>query len=69
MTWRVSLKAVLPALTGRGYQDLQIQNGTTASFEFLRIAFTNLSAVTWRSTAGWTRTEGEEIPIPPECAW
>ena len=31
-----SLKAVLPALTGAGYEDLEIQDGNTASAEFLR---------------------------------
>jgi hypothetical protein len=39
----VSLKAVLPALTGRGYAGLQIQNGTIASLAFMRIAFTNVA--------------------------
>jgi hypothetical protein len=32
-----SMKAVLPALTGRGYGDLDIQDGNTASLEFLRV--------------------------------
>ena len=39
----VSLKAVLPAFTGRGYTGLKIQNGTTASLEFMRIAFSDVS--------------------------
>jgi hypothetical protein len=39
----VSLKSVLPALTGHGYEGLQIQNGTTASLEFMRIAFSDVS--------------------------
>ncbi len=34
-----SMKAVLPALTGRGYDRLAIQEGGTASREFLRIEF------------------------------
>jgi hypothetical protein len=38
-----SLKAVLPALTGQGYEGLQIQNGTTPSLEFMRIAFLDVS--------------------------
>ncbi len=39
----VSLKSVLPALTGQGYEDLQIHNGTTASLAFMRIAFSDVS--------------------------
>jgi len=34
-----SMKAVLPALTGSGYDQLAIQDGGTASREFLRVAF------------------------------
>ena len=34
-----SMKAVLPALTGKGYADLGIQEGGTASNEFLRVTF------------------------------
>ncbi len=34
-----SMKAVLPALTGKGYDDLGIQEGGTASNEFLRVTF------------------------------
>lgn len=34
-----SMKAVLPALTGRGYEHLEIQDGGTASLEFLRVTF------------------------------
>jgi hypothetical protein len=34
-----SIKAVLPALTGNGYQDLDIQDGGTASREFLRVTW------------------------------
>jgi len=30
-----SLKAVLPAITGRGYEDLDISDGQVASFTFL----------------------------------
>ena len=32
-----SMKAVLPALTGRGYDELEIQEGGTASMEYLRV--------------------------------
>ena len=34
-----SMKAVLPALTGKGYEQLAIQEGDTASREFLRVTF------------------------------
>jgi hypothetical protein len=34
-----SMKAVLPALTGKGYEGLEIQEGSTASNEFLRVTF------------------------------
>ena len=34
-----SMKAVLPALTGKGYEGLAIQEGNTASLEFLRVTF------------------------------
>jgi hypothetical protein len=34
-----SLKAVLPALTGRGYDGLEIHDGGSASREFLRVTF------------------------------
>ena len=34
-----SMKAVLPALTGKGYEGLAIQEGSTASNEFLRVTF------------------------------
>ena len=34
-----SMKAVLPALTGQGYGDLAIQEGNTASLEFLRVTY------------------------------
>lgn len=36
-----SMKAVLPALTGRGYEDLAIRDGNTASREYLRVTFGN----------------------------
>ena len=38
-----SLKAVLPALTGKGYEHLEIQEGDMASREFLRVTFTDVS--------------------------
>ncbi|PYJ85999.1 MAG: hypothetical protein DME22_06915 [Verrucomicrobia bacterium] len=34
-----SMKAVLPALTGKGYNHLAIQDGGTASLEFLRVTY------------------------------
>jgi hypothetical protein len=34
-----SMKAVLPSLTRRGYDGLEIQDGATASMEFLRVQF------------------------------
>jgi hypothetical protein len=39
-----SIKAVMPALTGRGYGELDIQEGATASQEFLRVTFSNVPA-------------------------
>ena len=33
------MKAVLPALTGKGYKDLAIQEGGQASSEFMRVTF------------------------------
>lgn len=37
-----SMKVVLPALTGKGYAHLAIQEGGTASLEFLRVTFGNV---------------------------
>ena len=37
------MKAVLPALVGKGYDELAIQDGTTASLQFLRATFGNVS--------------------------
>ena len=34
-----SMKEILPALTGKGYEHLDIQEGGTASLEFLRVTF------------------------------
>jgi hypothetical protein len=34
-----SIKAVLPAFTGRSYKDLDIQEGGTASLEYVRVNF------------------------------
>jgi hypothetical protein len=39
-----SMKAVLPALVGKGYNQLTIQDGTTASLQFLRATFGKISA-------------------------
>ena len=36
------MKAVLPALAGRSYDHLAIQEGGTASLEFLRVHFTDI---------------------------
>jgi len=36
------MKAVLPALTGSGYDHLTIQEGGAASREFLRVTFGNV---------------------------
>lgn len=38
-----SMKAVLPALTGKDYSHLDIQEGGSASREFLRVTFTGVS--------------------------
>ena len=38
-----SIKAVLPALTGRSYTEMDIQEGGTASREFLRVTFGEVS--------------------------
>jgi hypothetical protein len=38
-----SMKAVLPALTGKGYEHLEIQEGGEASREFLRVTFGDVS--------------------------
>ncbi len=38
-----SMKAVLPALTGKGYENLAIQDGGAASREFLRVTFGNVA--------------------------
>ena len=40
-----SMKAVLPVLTGRSYSDLEIQEGGTASMEFLRVTFGDVPEV------------------------
>jgi hypothetical protein len=34
-----SIKAVLPALTGMSYEGMDIQEGGTASMEYLRVTF------------------------------
>lgn len=38
-----SIKSVLPTLVGKGYENLEIQEGTTASLEFLRVTFGDVS--------------------------
>ena len=42
------MKAVLPALTGKGYEHLAIQEGGAASREFLRVTFGQVSAAARR---------------------
>jgi len=37
-----SLKAVMPALTGSGYEGLDIANGEVASFEYFRVTYTDV---------------------------
>jgi len=39
-----SMKSVLPALTGKGYEHLAIQEGNTAGREFLRVTFGDVTA-------------------------
>ena len=39
-----SMKAVLPALTGKGYDHLDIQDGSSASLQYLRATFGSASA-------------------------
>lgn len=39
-----SLKAVLPAWTGHGYEELEIREGGTASAEFVRVTFSDVPA-------------------------
>jgi hypothetical protein len=39
-----SMKSVLPALTGRSYENLEIQEGGEASREFLRVTFGDVSS-------------------------
>ena len=38
-----SIKAVLPVLTGHSYTDLEIQEGGTASLEYLRVTFSDVA--------------------------
>jgi hypothetical protein len=38
-----SIKQVMPAITGRGYDELDIQEGATASTEFVRVTFGDVS--------------------------
>ena len=40
-----SIKAVLPAFTGKDYSQLAIGEGGTACLEFVRVTFTEVSAV------------------------
>ena len=39
-----SMKAVLPAMTGKGYEDMEIADGATANLEFARITFGKATA-------------------------
>jgi len=45
-----SIKSVLPALTGKGYEGMDIAEGGTASNEFLRVTFGEVIAEKERST-------------------
>ena len=38
------MKAVLPALTGTGYENMAIQEGNAASREFLRVTYGDVTA-------------------------
>ncbi|MDP4012910.1 MAG: DUF2779 domain-containing protein, partial [Candidatus Nanoarchaeia archaeon] len=40
-----SIKKVLPALTGKGYTDMDIAEGNTASVEFIRMAYGDCSEI------------------------
>ena len=51
-----SLKAVLPALTGKSYADLKIQDGEAAGREFMRITFGDVALR--RTAEGATATGG-----------
>ena len=46
------MKAVLPALTGRGYEHLAIQEGDMASLEFLRVTFADVPEADLRKVSG-----------------
>jgi hypothetical protein len=39
-----SLKSVLPALTGKSYEGMEIADGATANLEFMRVTFGEVSA-------------------------
>ena len=39
-----SIKAVMPAITGQGYDGLEIAEGATASMEFVRVHFSGVPA-------------------------
>jgi len=39
-----SIKSVLPVLTGKGYDDMEISNGSMASTEYMRVVFTKEGA-------------------------
>jgi hypothetical protein len=47
-----SMKAVLPVLTGRSYAGLEIQEGGTASMEFLRVTFGDVPEAERRKVRG-----------------
>jgi len=48
-----SIKAVPPALTGKGYDGLAIQEGEPASNEFLRVTFGDVA----EEERGWVREQ------------
>jgi hypothetical protein len=47
-----SIKVVLPAITGKGYEDMEIADGGTASSEFARITFGDVSAAERKKVRG-----------------
>ena len=59
-----SMKAVLPALTGQGYENLTIQEGGAASREYLRVTHGRVTAAERRrgpAVAGRTPAAGERL--------
>jgi hypothetical protein len=60
-----SIKAVMPALTGRGYDELEIHEGSMASQEYLRVTFTGVAdEERQRVRANWS-----SIAVATPKAW